>query len=114
MATNDVLILRALLAEIGERHPHDNETRLLVDKALAFTYKDKHKAFRAPSTARSTRTMTDDDIKDVLRFALAHPDMGCREIGVVFSIDGGRVSEYLGSAVDKRVTRLRKEVLNGK
>jgi hypothetical protein len=113
MATGDVNLLREVLADIRALHENDARTVALVDEAIDLTYRQRYKRTTAAAKARSERSMTDDEIKEVIRYARLYPTLSNRSVGRQFGIDGGRVSEYLGSKCNERLDRLRDEVRRG-
>lgn len=109
MATGDVTKLRLILVGQIIKHREDAETVDALSKALHLTRRTRHKAGRAAPTARSEDTMTDEEIRAVIKYARAFPHFSNRKIGRRFGIDGGRASEYLGSKKNARLDRLRAE-----
>jgi len=108
MATGDVKEVRRRLKELAVDYPEISDRLLAI---LPFTQRDRYKLEKpAKANRKSDGSLRDEEIKAIIHFALDHPEVEHRAIGRRFRVDGGRVSEFLGSMGTERLQRLRREV----
>lgn len=111
MATGDVNELRRRIYKIKREFGWIRGLGDELDALIPFTRRDRSKkAPNARPSRKSANSQSDEEIRKIIRFALDHPTWEHREIGDRFGIDGGRVSDYLGSIRSRRLNRLRDEV----
>lgn len=84
-----VLVL-AKRAETISAQAHDISTEMVALEQLLYRKKGKHP--RAPRTAL---TITPAMAKGIRKMKADNPEMANRDIGLLYGVDGGRVSEVL-------------------
>ena len=110
MATGDVEEVRWALQEMMDLYPDDDWLQELGQWGLDYTRRTRVKGNNAPPVRRGGKSMSDEEIKDVIRYARAHPNKGNSTIALHFGCGEGRVSEYCGTLHTPRLVRLRKEI----
>ena len=96
MATGDVNRCRALLDEVLDVLAMEGREDLYakIVEAKELTRRDRYK----PVVARPRRgSLTPELAAQIRDFVGLHPNWNNRRIGAYFGVDGGRVSEALGS-----------------
>lgn len=112
MATGDIPKVRdeMLAYAIGVRERQPKLAGQLMDWRQRM-FRDRHTS-EPPATANRNglKTLPDGRIKDLINYKLDHPGLHYRTIGDLFNVDGGRVSDAMGSTRNPRLDRLRTEV----
>ncbi len=97
MATGDIPIARGHLENIIKRI-RQRQPKLaaeLDEEVLRRMYRDQWKKRKARATRNSVDKLTEDQRAEIKE--LADQGVSNRDIGRMFNVDGGRVSEVLGS-----------------
>lgn len=82
-----------------------------VTALFPFTRRDRAKPGKnAKPNRRAANSLPDEKIKEIMHYALDNPEEEHRSVGRRFGVDGGRISEFLGSLRTERMIRLRDEV----
>lgn len=112
MATRAIPILRdemrAYADGIERRQP---KLAALIRSWERRMYRDGHSPSPdARPNRRGLRTLSDDQVKALIHYKLDNPGVEHRKIGELFGVDGGRVSDAMGSTRSARLDALRDEV----
>jgi len=108
MATGDVEYIRDRLQYVLKSDVIlSAKNRQYLMEALEKTYRDSYKSDRAEATRRGLGSMADQEILDILWYIHDNPRIENRVYGEIFDLDGGRISEILGSNTTDRLNRIR-------